>query len=190
MTDRMTGRNTDRTTESVVDRDTDPGTDPQLESREPAEQAPRTRFAEAEVDGQEVRRTEFDRDTVDGDPVDQDTVDQDTADRDEAQQDEVAQRQPTAEAEQASTRIFSEQDAERFRGQWRELQAAFVDEPRTAVQQADSLVTQLMDTLTSQLTEQKRALNGEWDRDGDVDTEALRLAMRRYRAVFDQMLLI
>jgi len=33
--------------------------------------------------------------------------------------------------------LFAGQDAERFRGRWQEIQAGFVDEPRTAVQDAD-----------------------------------------------------
>jgi hypothetical protein len=85
----------------------------------------------------------------------------------------------------ARTRLFNDQDVTRFREQWRELQAAFVDEPRGAVREADTLVSQMMDTLTSQLTEQKRVLQGESDA---VDTEQLRVALQRYRSLFDQML--
>ncbi|CAM3715938.1 hypothetical protein KIPE111705_21545 [Kibdelosporangium persicum] len=87
----------------------------------------------------------------------------------------------------ARTRIFEDSDAEQYRAQWRELQAGFVDEPREAVREADALVTQMVETLTSQLNERKRALQGEWD---SVDTEQLRVALQRYRSLFDQMVQI
>lgn len=84
----------------------------------------------------------------------------------------------------ARSKLFEETEAEQYRMQWRELQANFVDEPRAAVREAETLVSQMMDALTSQLKEQKRALEGGSDR----DTEQLRVAMQRYRSLFDQML--
>lgn len=84
--------------------------------------------------------------------------------------------------------LFEDREVERFREQWRELQSGFVDEPKSAVREADSLVSQMMDTFTAQLTERRRALTGAWD--GDVDTEELRVALRRYRVLFDQMLAV
>lgn len=85
----------------------------------------------------------------------------------------------------ARTRLFGDQEVTRFREQWRELQSGFVDEPRGAVREADTLVSQMMDTLTAQLAEQKRSLQGESNAD---DTEKLRVALQRYRSLFDQML--
>jgi len=97
-----------------------------------------------------------------------------------------AKRAPENQAPVAArTRLFEDQDVTRFREQWRELQAGFVDEPRGAVREADTLVSQMMDALTAQLTEQKRALQGESDA---RDTEQLRVALQRYRSLFDQML--
>jgi len=97
-----------------------------------------------------------------------------------------AKRAPQNQAPVAArTRLFEDQDVTRFREQWRELQAGFVDEPRGAVREADTLVSQMMDSLTAQLAEQKRALQGESDA---VDTEQLRVALQRYRSLFDQML--
>jgi hypothetical protein len=98
----------------------------------------------------------------------------------------AAKKSPENQAPVAArTRLFEDQDVTRFREQWRELQASFVDEPRGAVREADTLVSQMMDTLTSQLAEQKRVLQGESDA---VDTEQLRVALQRYRSLFDQML--
>jgi hypothetical protein len=98
----------------------------------------------------------------------------------------AAKKSPENQAPVAArTRLFEDQDVTRFREQWRELQAGFVDEPRSAVREADTLVSQMMDRLTSQLAEQKRVLQGESDA---VDTEQLRVALQRYRSLFDQML--
>jgi predicted lipid-binding transport protein (Tim44 family) len=98
----------------------------------------------------------------------------------------AAQKAPQNQAPVAArTRLFEEKDVNQFREQWRELQAGFVDEPRGAVREADILVSQMMDTLTAQLAEQKRSLQGQSDA---VDTEQLRVALQRYRSLFDQML--
>ncbi|MCE7011394.1 hypothetical protein LWC34_52585 [Kibdelosporangium philippinense] len=85
----------------------------------------------------------------------------------------------------ARSKLFEETEAEQYRMQWREVQSNFVDEPRAAVREAETLVSQMMDSLTTQLNEQKRALKS--GADGD-DTEQLRVAMQRYRSLFDQML--
>lgn len=98
----------------------------------------------------------------------------------------AAQKAPQNQAPVAArTRLFEDKDVNQFREQWRELQAGFVDEPRGAVREADTLVSQMMDTLTAQLAEQKRSLQGQSDA---VDTEQLRVALQRYRSLFDQML--
>lgn len=97
-----------------------------------------------------------------------------------------AQQQPAPQQE-ARTNLFEDQEIEQFRVQWREVQACFVDEPRTAVRDADSLLSTMMDELKSHIDEQKRTLDGEWNRD-TKDTEELRVAMQRYRSLFDQIL--
>ncbi|MFD1045783.1 hypothetical protein ACFQ1S_09530, partial [Kibdelosporangium lantanae] len=61
--------------------------------------------------------------------------------------------------------------------------ATFVDEPQTAVREAETLVGKLMDELKAHLDEQKRSLSGE-----RTDTEELRIALRRYRSLADQIL--
>src|SRR5436190_23742605 len=40
--------------------------------------------------------------------------------------------------------LFTDQDATNLRKQWSDIQAGFVDEPRRSVQQADSLVADVM----------------------------------------------
>jgi len=104
---------------------------------------------------------------------------------DEAQQEPVVTGSP--QQQETRTKLFEEHEAEQFRTQWREVQAGFVDEPRSAVREADSLVGKMLDDLKRHIDEQKRALNGDWDSDGK-DTEELRLAFQRYRGLFDQIL--
>ena len=64
----------------------------------------------------------------------------------------------------------------------------FVDEPRQAVQQADSLVAGAMKRLAEMFAAERAKLEGQWDRGDDVSTEDLRLALRRYRSFFGRLL--
>jgi hypothetical protein len=75
--------------------------------------------------------------------------------------------------------LFGSANADRFRTQWREVQASFVDEPRSAVREAEKLVGEMLDELKSHLGEDR----------GD-DTEELRIALRRYRSLVDQILAV
>jgi hypothetical protein len=87
-----------------------------------------------------------------------------------------------------SSQLFAGSDAEQFRGRWSQIQTSFVDEPRSAVQQADALVSEIMQRLTKTFADERSALERQWDTGDDVDTEALRQALRRYRVFFDRLL--
>jgi len=63
-----------------------------------------------------------------------------------------------------------------------------VDEPRRAVQQADSLVAEVMKRLAESFAKERGALESQWDRGDNVTTEDLRLALQRYRSFFDRLL--
>jgi hypothetical protein len=63
-----------------------------------------------------------------------------------------------------------------------------VDEPRRAVEQADSLVAEAMKRLAEIFAEERATLEGQWGRDETVSTENLRLALRRYRSFFGRLL--
>jgi hypothetical protein len=79
-------------------------------------------------------------------------------------------------------------DADEFRGRWNDLQTDFVDHPREVVEQADELVDELMKRLSAQFAEERSRLEGQWDRDEDVSTEELRVALTRYRSFFERLL--
>ncbi|WP_410876036.1 hypothetical protein [Nocardia sp. A7] len=90
------------------------------------------------------------------------------------------------DAEDDIVPLFDEQSLEQLRGRWRELQGAFVDDPRDAVSKADNLVGELIHELTSTYSERQKLIAGRWSE--DPDTESLRRALRSYRAFFNQLL--
>jgi hypothetical protein len=98
-------------------------------------------------------------------------------------------------------------EAERFAAGWREIQKRFVDEPETAVVEADRLVTDVMqrrgypmadfDQRAADLSvnhprviESYRAAHGIAGRSGNggASTEELRQAMVHYRVLFEDLL--
>ena len=95
---------------------------------------------------------------------------------------------PVAAAPPQPTPLFPEVEADELRGRWDTVQAGFVDEPRRAVEQADSLVAGAMKRLAQMFAEERANLEGQWDRGDDVSTEDLRLALQRYRSFFGRLL--
>jgi hypothetical protein len=71
---------------------------------------------------------------------------------------------------------------------WREIQAHFVDEPRSAVQQADALVADLMQRLARMFAAERDQLESRWTSGEDVSTEDLRQGLQRYRTFFERLL--
>ncbi|QKV79810.1 hypothetical protein [Amycolatopsis sp. Hca4] len=74
-----------------------------------------------------------------------------------------------------------------FRDRWQNVQTGFVDDPKQAVQQADELVAAVISALATTFAEHKSELEAQW-RQGEPATEELRIALRRYRSFFDQLL--
>jgi len=86
--------------------------------------------------------------------------------------------------------LFDEKDAQGLRGRWSDIQVGFVDEPRAAVQKADTLVAETVKRLADSFATSRRELESQWDREGDVSTETLRVALQRYRSFFNRLLSI
>ncbi len=97
-------------------------------------------------------------------------------------------------------------DAAQLRARWQRVQGDFVDDPRAAVSDAADLVEQTVETLMEALRQRQRLLREAWERGaaggsrtaadgqapagvtpGGPDTEALRLMMQRYRALFNEL---
>lgn len=80
-------------------------------------------------------------------------------------------------------------ELQRLVTRWKEIQAEFVDEPRTAVAKADELVAETMEMLAAMFARERSALGQRWSGGGtSTDTEALRQSLRRYRALFERLL--
>jgi hypothetical protein len=88
------------------------------------------------------------------------------------------------------TRLVSDEQREALHVRWREIQAMFVDEPRGAVNQADALVGEVVDAVTSGFASRKAGLEQRWGAGGEVATEDLRQALQAYRAFFQRLLQI
>jgi hypothetical protein len=84
--------------------------------------------------------------------------------------------------------LFDKQQANELRDRWYALQARFVDDPRETVQEADSLVAELLQELARGFSEARSNLEQQWSGGGDASTEDLRLTLQRYRSFFERML--
>jgi hypothetical protein len=93
--------------------------------------------------------------------------------------------QPSSE-----TSLFASTDLEQFRGQWNTVQAGFVDDPRSCVEQADGLVSAVVEQLSNGFAEARSRLEQQWSRGEDASTEDLRVALKRYREFFDRLLAV
>jgi hypothetical protein len=89
----------------------------------------------------------------------------------------------------AEEQLVSQEAAMDFKARWEAIQQGFVDDPRSAVSDADSLVSDVLQKLSSSFEEQHRQLESQWS-DGEPDTEELRSAFQRYRDFFDRLLAI
>ena len=106
-----------------------------------------------------------------------------------------------------SLRPLNQDEAERYAQSWRTVQARFVDDPRTAVNEADSLIEEVMrargypveDTAhrLDDLSVEHAAVVSHYRSGreivvrhgrGEASTEDLRKAMVHFRALFDELL--
>jgi hypothetical protein len=74
-----------------------------------------------------------------------------------------------------------------YRARWKVIQGDFIDEPRKAVTDADSMVGEVLDQLAETFRQQRQSLEQDWADDKST-TEDLRIALRRYRTFFDRLL--
>ena len=71
---------------------------------------------------------------------------------------------------------------------WKDIQAEFVDEPTTAVKEADALVAELMQRLAAMFASERHELENRWSSGSEVSTEDLRQGLRLYRSFFERLL--
>ena len=84
--------------------------------------------------------------------------------------------------------LLSQDQSEQLSERWQEIQTSFVDRPQEAVKDADALVADLMQRITSKLSSERNRLERQWSEGEDVSTEDLRVTLTSYRAFFDKLL--
>ena len=89
---------------------------------------------------------------------------------------------------QTQASLLPAEQSERFTDRWEEIQTSFVDHPQESVKEADVLVTDLMQRVTSSLTQERERLERQWSEGEEVSTEDLRVALTKYRSFFDRLL--
>jgi len=94
---------------------------------------------------------------------------------------------PAAEADRPVP-LFTGEEGRGFHTRWDAIQTGFVDKPKAAVEQADALVEEVMKRLTDVFADERKALEQQWARGGEVTTEDLRVALKRYRSFFERLL--
>jgi hypothetical protein len=72
--------------------------------------------------------------------------------------------------------------------QWRQIQADFVDNPRSAVSNAHGLVGNLIDDIVRKFEDERNGLEQRWSSGQDVSTEDLRRCLQTYRDFFNRLL--
>jgi len=87
-----------------------------------------------------------------------------------------------------ATPLFPEEQLGELKSQWNDIQTGFVDEPRSAVQRADTLVASTMKQLAEAFSRERSQLEQQWSRGDSVSTEDLRVAFQRYRSFFRRIL--
>lgn len=84
--------------------------------------------------------------------------------------------------------LFADAELKSFRDRWDQVQASFVDAPREAVRNADSLVANVVQRIEDQFAQERSKLEKQWESGTNASTEEMRQAIKRYRALFGRLL--
>ena len=84
--------------------------------------------------------------------------------------------------------LFETNAAEKFRTRWLAVQSNFVDDPKAAVKEADDLVADVIQGITSSFADRRGTLEKNWNGGGEASTEDLRQALKQYRSFFERLL--
>jgi len=87
-----------------------------------------------------------------------------------------------------ATPLFPDDQLRDLQARWDDIQTGFVDEPRSAVERADSLVAHAMQHLAEAFSRERAKLEHQWDSGENISTEDLRVAFQRYRSFFRRLL--
>ena len=99
---------------------------------------------------------------------------------------ETREQTPT-EGLSADDPLVPTETAVDFKARWDVIQQGFVDDPRNSVTDADKLVGDVLQRLSTSFDQQHQGLESQWA-NGEPSTEDLRAALQRYRAFFERLL--
>ena len=99
----------------------------------------------------------------------------------------VAHETPVSAIVESSAAFFTLEESDRFRTHWSEIQGKFVDDPHTAVEQADELVSEVIDHITHMFANEHSTLESQWKQGNEASTEDLRKALQHYRSFFNRL---
>lgn len=83
--------------------------------------------------------------------------------------------------------LWRDETLQGFRDRLRDVQLRFVDDPRSAAGEAQTLLAEVVDALSAEVARHQRDLDAWSSADGG-DTEQLRMVVRRYREFLDRVL--
>ncbi|WP_262057771.1 hypothetical protein [Streptomyces sp. STR69] len=84
--------------------------------------------------------------------------------------------------------LLPHDESDKFSLRLQHAVTGFVDEPRSAVEEAAHVLEEVADRLTQAVTKRRDTLHGSWESKGSDDTEQLRLALRDYRELTERLL--
>ena len=84
--------------------------------------------------------------------------------------------------------LISKREMEDLRARWSTVQSTFVDNPRKAVEDASALVSSAMQQIDEWFKNQRTQIDNQMSKETAANTEDLRIALQRYRVVFDRLL--
>jgi hypothetical protein len=90
--------------------------------------------------------------------------------------------------DQPPAQLLADDELHAILARWKDIQAEFVDEPKSAVHDADALVADLMQRLARMCASEREQLESRGAGGDDVSTEDLRHSLRRYRSFFERLL--
>jgi hypothetical protein len=91
-------------------------------------------------------------------------------------------------AQEGLAPLFENTAADKFRTRWLAIQSRFVDDPKASVKDADDLVADVIQGITSSFADRRGTLEKNWNGGTDASTEDLRQALKQYRSFFDRLL--
>jgi hypothetical protein len=135
------------------------------------------------LDEAQIRKELMHGATVDVDPLDEAIVDV-------IPMDEIVTHEAPVDTSVGALAALLDRDvSEHLRTRWNEIQGRFVDDPRSAVQQADTLVSEVVEKIVQMFANEHGSLESQWKQGNDVSTEELRIVLQRYRAFFNRLVM-